>query len=160
MLAKIMRFLGMIVIGIIIIISILLILPFDKYVIQSGSMEPTLPVGSIIYVSNEKPENIKTGDIITFYANRESTVPTTHRVIEIDATKRQFITKGDANEKEDIIPVSWLFYIGKVAFHIPMIGFVLASLTTINGKIFLISGLLVGIVLIELAVLMEKKKNK
>ena len=160
MLAKIMRFIGLVIVGIIIIISVLLILPFDKYVIQSGSMEPALPVGSIIYVSNEKPENIKTGDIITFFANRNSDVPTTHRVIENDTVKRQFITKGDANEKEDITPISWLFYIGKVAFHVPMIGFVLASLTTVNGKIFLISGLMVGIVFIELAALMEKKKNK
>ena len=74
MLAKIMRFLGMIIIGIIIIISVLLVLPFEKYVIQSGSMEPTLPVGSIIYVSNEKPENInlKLNDQVRITDSNES----------------------------------------------------------------------------------------
>ncbi len=160
MLAKTLRAVGTVITGMILIISLLLILPWDKYVIQSGSMEPTLPVGSLIYVNHERPEDIEAGDIITFYANENSKVPTTHRVVSNDTTGQQFTTKGDANEKEDLFAVSYRLYQGKMMFHIPLIGFAMANLTTVNGKIFLISGLLVGIIFVEMASLLEKKKNK
>lgn len=157
MLAKILKALGMAIIGIIIVVSVLLVLPFQKYVIQSGSMEPALPVGSVVYVHYDSPENIKTGDIVTFYANENSAIPTTHRVVENDSVKHQFITKGDANEKEDITPISWELYIGKVTFYIPVIGFALSSLATLQGKIMLVAALMSGIVLLELAIVLDRK---
>ena len=82
------------------------ILGFQCYTVISGSMQPALPVGCAIYVKKEKPELVKKGDIITYTVGEEET-RVTHRVLETDMKKRQFVTKGDANKDEDAAPVKW-----------------------------------------------------
>jgi signal peptidase len=69
-------------------------------VIMTGSMEPTIPVGSIVTIKKVNPEYVKVGDIITFKAG-ESTVM--HRVIDkiVENGSYYFRTKGDANEVPD-----------------------------------------------------------
>ena len=53
----------------------LLVLPgifgYHMYHVLSGSMEPEMPVGSLIYVHEEKPEDIEEQDIIAFYSSLE-----------------------------------------------------------------------------------------
>ena len=39
---------------------------YEIYNVVSGSMEPTIPVGSIIYVKEIDPSDIYSGDIIAF----------------------------------------------------------------------------------------------
>jgi len=39
------------------------------YIVTSGSMEPELPVGSLIYVKSTDKEILEIGDSITFYIN-------------------------------------------------------------------------------------------
>lgn len=64
--------------------------------VQTGSMEPTLPVGSIIL--SKKVENsaeLKIGDVVTFYnATREKV---THRIVEVleENGVVSYRTKGD-----------------------------------------------------------------
>ena len=67
---------------------------FHTYCIQSGSMEPVLKTGSLIFTMH--PKNKKVGDIITF---QKWDVPVTHRVVDIQ--NGMYVTKGDANIKED-----------------------------------------------------------
>ena len=71
---------------------------FGRYsllVVESGSMEPTLTVGSVIV--SRKPEDaaaLKTGDIVTFRTGTGYVV--THRIIEvIDGNPVNYRTKGD-----------------------------------------------------------------
>jgi len=73
---------------------------YTPYVVLSGSMEPAIPTGALIYVRATDPYRVKEGDPITFHLNQGGPVAT-HRVIEIDATNRYFITKGDANNSPD-----------------------------------------------------------
>ena len=70
--------------------------------IVSGSMEPEIPVGSYILVKNCDPEEVREGDIISFYSRELSIYghPNTHRVVEPPiATENgiQYVTKGDSN---------------------------------------------------------------
>lgn len=95
-------------------------------IVKSGSMEPTIPTGSLVIV---KPmQNYGINDVITFGADTKTEIPTTHRIIgyESDAEGRSlYRTKGDANEDQDANPVQRGEVIGKVVFHLPYVGFVL-----------------------------------
>lgn len=102
------------------------------YNVISGSMEPTYSVGDLIYVKAVDPDSVKVGDPITFVAN-EQLVVATHRVVEIDATEREFITKGDANSTADANPVHFNNLIGVPVFSIPLLGYVSAYIQSPPG---------------------------
>lgn len=67
---------------------------YQLYKVQSGSMSPTLPIGSIIL--SKKPSDasaLKVGDIVTFSQNG---IIVTHRIIEIvNDNGIKYRTKGD-----------------------------------------------------------------
>ena len=50
MLARIIKILGILITALVIIMTVMIAVPMEKYVVESPSMEPELPVGSIIYV--------------------------------------------------------------------------------------------------------------
>ena len=47
----------------------------------------------------------------------------------------QFVTKGDANEKADVNPVSYEEFIGKLTLSIPYLGRLAQLFTSTSGKI-------------------------
>ena len=87
------------------------------YVVTSGSMEPTLKIGDIVYVKNVDANDVKVGDIINFY-KEEKEYTITHRCIDIveQGNKIFFITKGDANEKNDSFLVPEDALIGRIPY--------------------------------------------
>lgn len=89
---------------------------FRSFVVLTGSMEPVLPVGSMVY-TQPKP-SYTVGEMITFKDVESRTV--THRIIEVQGDK--FITKGDANNAPDKNPVPKDRVIGSVFFDVPYIG--------------------------------------
>lgn len=133
------------------------------YAVLSGSMEPTYQVGSLIYVKEVEPSEIRVGDPITFVMNKDLVVAT-HRVIGIDTENQQFLTKGDANESPDAGGVYFPNLIGKPLFSIPYLGFFSHWITNPPGMYIGIAG---GVILMILVLLpdaldkadkMEKKK--
>ena len=123
---------------------------YEGYVVVSGSMEPTIPTGSIIYSKQIDPALLETGDIIVFIDEARGTTPITHRVVTNDNSTKTITTKGDANAREDISPVAYDNVIGKVAAHIPKIGSAVAVFTTVLGKIAAALMLLEGWLLNEI----------
>jgi len=116
----------------------------QSYIVESGSMEPNLPVGSVIFVDTDvSAKQVEEGDIISFTQGR-GTIPTTHRVHEkrtatVDNTTTvSFITKGDNNEDPDPDPVYRDEIVGKYMFHIPFIGYVIAFAGTDLGWLVLV----------------------
>lgn len=106
----------------------------EAFAVMSGSMEPYYHVGSIVYVDKDiSPEEIQVGDPITF--RKADTAVATHRVIAIDKEARQFTTKGDANEVQDMAPVSFDNVIGKAGMSIPLLGYISLNITTKKGMI-------------------------
>ena len=95
------------------------LLGVEAYHVETGSMEPAIPVGSLVYVDPVSPETLEPGDIVAFRSN-ETVI--THRVVENHYFYSELITKGDANEKEDINPVRYDEVIGRVTVHFPVIG--------------------------------------
>ena len=81
----------------VVIIALVLILApmvvgYKPVVVLSGSMEPTYPVGSLIYYKAASFEDIKENDAITFRVDDDTLV--THRVIVKNEISQTFVTKG------------------------------------------------------------------
>ncbi|OUQ23020.1 signal peptidase I [Flavonifractor sp. An135] len=102
------------------------------FVVLSGSMEPTYPTGSLIYVKQVDPQDVEVGDPITFVLNEDLTVAT-HRVVEINEEEGWFRTKGDANDSPDGSPVLFENLIGVPQFCIPKLGYLTDYLTNPPG---------------------------
>jgi signal peptidase len=99
-------------------------------IVRGGSMEPAMPIGSIALTLPVTPDEVKVGDIIVFKPPRHPTimnpnVNVSHRVIEVQADgELYFITKGDASEDPDPVPIPAANVQGKVVFNIPYLGYV------------------------------------
>ena len=99
----------------------------NPYIATSGSMQPTIETGSLVYV-NTKDTTINPNDIIMFNIpslNENSHKTVTHRVIGTE--NGAYITKGDANEERDSNTVSQEQIVGKYAYHIPKLGYIYDS---------------------------------
>ena len=110
-----------------------LFLGFQAYIIVSGSMEPAIAQGSVVYARYVEPEEIREGDIIVFYGGRNGDAVTTHRVVENRAAEREFITRGDANADNDMLPRPYESLIGRVELSVPFLGKVLSVLSGRTG---------------------------
>ena len=75
---------------------------YEIYTVISGSMEPAIPTGSLVYVKYIQPEEIQTEDVIAFYGTDADGSIVTHRVVSNSAAMGNFITKGDANSDNDM----------------------------------------------------------
>lgn len=86
-------------------------------VMVEGQAPVEVDIGDMIVIKDF--DSYKIGDVITFL-NQGDTVPTTHRIIGV--TEDGYITKGDANNVKDTVPVKRECVIGKVIAHYPKLG--------------------------------------
>jgi signal peptidase I len=163
MIKKLYNKITIIILTLMILVSLALIGPsllgYKPFVVLSGSMEPSLQVGSMTYVKPSIPENISTGDIITYTMTGNSTKLITHRVVSIDNTKKQFITKGDANNAVDG-PVAFERLVGKAVFSIPYLGYAIAYIKTTQGIIVVGSILIIMVFITIIPELIKIKVKK
>jgi signal peptidase I len=109
---------------------------YDSFIVSSGSMEPEIRTGSVIYTVETEASQIKINDTITF---RTGNGFTTHKVIDLRSDEEvSFKTKGVANEEPDPGWVSEEQVVGKVVFTVPFIGYILDWAGTFYGMIFLV----------------------
>ena len=112
-------------------------------IVLSGSMEPALRAGGLVFVRNlEAPRTIEEGstgdptaaigkgEIITFRAPRSPQHQVSHRVIGVidDRDGRRFATRGDANAHPDPVLVPAENVVGTVAYHVPYLGYLVSWL--------------------------------
>ncbi len=110
---------------------------YKIFVVESGSMEPAIHTGSLIFV---KPEtNYKVGDIITRKTNN-SKITITHRIVKKEKQEGKIIfdTKGDANNAPDEANFSQDDIIGQEKVAIPWLGYPVNYAKTTQGLILLI----------------------
>lgn len=93
-----------------------IIFDFRSYIVLTGSMEPELPVGSMVYTQPKPSYGV--GDVITFTDKEDRTV--THRITAVKGDAYE--TRGDANTKEDADLVPKDKVVGSVFMHVPYIG--------------------------------------
>lgn len=100
------------------------ILGVTPMVVQSGSMsgnaEDHIEVGDLIFIKKTDTDSLQKGDIVSFM---DGNIVVTHRIIDITTEdgKRQFITKGDANNTEDP-PIGEEVVLGKYRARIAKLG--------------------------------------
>lgn len=136
--------------------------------VRSGSMEPTLPVHSLLFVEEVPAASVRVGDVITF--DPPGPVPrTTHRVTdrEMHNGTWYFRTKGDANTVEDdwrqaesggaATDALWLRGVAypdgtavRYRWHVPEIGRVaaLSAMENLRAALLAIPFVLVGLQLL------------
>lgn len=95
---------------------------YSFFHVVTGSMEPTIPKGSLIINKREEIEEIKVGDIICFRSQESYMLgqTITHRVVEKKKGKDGNIyleTRGDANYASDGYYVTSQNLIGEVVFY-------------------------------------------
>lgn len=94
--------------------------------VQSGSMSPTFPVGSLVVTAQVDPSDVAVGMPIVFEDPREPGRLVTHRVVAIaPGADLQFLTRGDANATNDPSPVPARLVRGRVLWHVTYLGAVL-----------------------------------
>ena len=91
---------------------------YSALTVKTGSMSGTIEIGDLIIIKDTGEYEI--GDIITFL-HEGDTVPTTHRIISMDENGL-FITRGDANNVQDALPVSKDIILGEVVKVLPEVG--------------------------------------
>ena len=129
-LKTIWNWLSGILVAIVVLLAVALVgvrlIGLKPYVVLSGSMEPTYPVGSLIYVKKADYKELKTGDPITYMLSENTVV--THRITEVlvdeeDPDTIRYFTKGDANDVADGSSVHYKNIIGVPVFSIPYLGY-------------------------------------
>lgn len=142
--------------GICIMLSVVLIcLPFTLprlwgwygYTVLTGSMEPQITAGSLVWVRPCSEAQIFAGDVIGYYSDDQSGTVILHRVLEKRELEGAFLTKGDAGAAPDPQPVRFDRLIGKAVIQIPFLGAFAISLSSDLGKAisFLLVWLALGI---------------
>lgn len=135
----------------------------NVFIVQSGSMEPELHVGALVYVSKADSDDLAVGDIITFNISEDTLA--THRIIEVvqENGSVAYRTKGDANEMEDSNLVAPQNVVGKVRFSIPELGYLVTYIQEPPGTYIafcVVAGLLVLTILPDILFEDTSKKKK
>jgi signal peptidase len=118
----------LVIVGALVLLLAPRLLGANLLVVLSQSMEPKIPMGSIV-VSQPvaAADEIEVGDVITFQAQGPDGDPAliTHRVVEVlgGGMEIRFRTQGDAVEDPDMTLVSPSNLVGRVWFNIPLVGY-------------------------------------
>ncbi len=119
------------------------VLGLQRFVITGGSMTGTIPKGSVVYSRLTPVGSLKVGDIITFTPPGFSTA-VTHRIVGVEQSqdgRTAFDTKGDFNQVPDPwnpVTLNEPFQ-ARYAFHLPLLGYVLALLGVRLVRVLLIA---------------------
>ena len=110
------------------------------FVVGGGSMEPTIPLGSVVVDTPVKAADLAVGDVVSIKVGAAQAV-FTHRITRL-VTRDGALwiqTKGDANNTEDpsIVPATTV--LGRVSVTIPGLGYVVQLMATMAGVAFLMS---------------------
>ncbi len=161
MLKKICNLLMTIIIVLLFVLAGILVGPklfgCNTYAVISGSMEPEIPVGSIVCSQKVEFADLKENDIISYQVSSDTIV--THRIVSIDNEKKQVITKGDANNVNDANPVPSSNIIGKVVFSLPLIGYISIYMQSMLGIVIICAIVFILILLNYLPDIFEKNED-
>lgn len=127
---------------------------YQTMTVLTGSMRPTLPVGSMVVTVPVSARSIEVGDVITYRIPVEDRRVVTHRVVEIVRGGDQPVvrTQGDANKDPD----TWVAElkggtVWKVRAGVPKVGYALEWLREPQNRKLLVLGvpLLVVVLLLR-----------
>lgn len=133
--------------------GLLFLAGYRPVVVYSGSMEPTLGVGSLALVERVPSKQVRVGDVLTFADPAQRGRLVTHRVVEVVERPEgglAYRTKGDANTHRDPWAIALPAEAGRLAFDVPYVGYALWYAKTREARttlVFLLAGLVLTLLL-------------
>ncbi|RZT66127.1 signal peptidase I [Leucobacter luti] len=117
----------------ILVFGVSLVFGLKPEIVVSGSMEPTIPTGSLLLVQETSAAEAEVGDIVTLERPRNGGL-VTHRItsIEQEYTDWKITMRGDANAADDPQPYVTRT-VGAVVATIPGAGYVAGMFRTPFG---------------------------
>jgi signal peptidase len=114
---------------------------YKALTVISGSMEPTLGVGSVVIDEQIAPLEARPGDVVTFHDPSRGGRLVTHRLVTARAEGNTafMVTKGDANTGVERWSVKADGRIGRVVTHIPKAGYVRDFFSTRYARLTLLA---------------------
>jgi len=117
--------------------------------VESASMSPNIRRGDAVVLRPAKPSALHVGDVVSYRSPADQGVIITHRIIEVESTWGQVVTKGDNATRNDK-PVAMSEIIGKVSARVSYLGFVLDFFRSPAGLIVFVYLPALTIVILEL----------
>lgn len=119
------------------------------YTIQTGSMRPDMPPGTLVVVRPVDPEEIQVGSVITYQLESGRPTVVTHRVVGQGFAgngETLFRTQGDANDTPDREQVRPVQVVGEKWYAVPYLGYVNAWLSGQQRQyaVYVVAALLLG----------------
>jgi signal peptidase len=112
--------------------AVLPALGHQMFIVRGASMEPAIPLGSVVLVHAVDPHNVQVGQVVTYRSAAGTVV--THRVTAItDDADLTFTTKGDASAAADPSPIPAAELVGDVESSVPMVGYLITAITSPLG---------------------------
>jgi len=107
--------------------GVLLLAGYKPAAVYSGSMVPSIPVCAVAFDRHVPSGSVRVGDVITFRDPYVAGRVVTHRIVKIVHTHDglAYRTKGDANPARDPWTIELPPTVGRVAFDVPYVGYVL-----------------------------------
>lgn len=129
---------------------------YHTYVVNGGSMEPSLEAGSVAVTHPTSPRALQIGDIVA-YRSSPGGPPVLHRIVEIryEDGEPRFITQGDQNRTPDAEPATLAGPGDRVVYSVPYAGYILSFAQSTPGQL-----LLIGVPLVLLAALFLRGAGK
>ena len=123
--------------------------PFATFAVLTPSMEPSIPMGSLVIVVPSDPADLHEGDVISFTSQQAPYQTLTHRIVSVRPTADgpAFRTRGDANETADPWEVQYSGLGGKVAWFLPAAGYAVVAATNPEGR-WILGGILAVLIVI------------
>lgn len=121
-------------------------------IVTGGSMEPSIHLGSAAILEVVPAGAVRAGDVLSFKTVGQTTF--SHRVTRVAYRPDGiwFETKGDANRTIDPVLIPASAMVGRIAFVLPAVGYLLSWMTIPFGALFIV---LLGLALLVLAWLLD-----
>jgi signal peptidase len=128
--------------------------------LESGSMEPRFPIGSLALVAPIDAAEVEPGMTIVFTDPQDPSRLIAHRAVkQLPGDPPAWQTKGDANVDVDSLPVHASMVRGRVAWSIPGLGSVVSAVRGGPAVVFLVGVPLTLLVATEAFDLRRKRRT-
>ena len=120
-------------------------------VLQTGSMAPAIPAGSMVIIESIEPTEVRVGDVVTVVLDGGGLL--THRVVGATTLDGHpaLTVRGDANARTATEVVSLDRLAGRAVRHVPALGYAIWWLSQPGGSIASIA--LIGLALVAIGAL-------
>jgi signal peptidase len=132
----------------------LIVLHYQPLVIVTGSMQKTIPVGSLVVDTSVDPASLEVGDVISFEKPLGAKGLDTHRIVAIEHGRGGglYRTKGDSNPIADpwVLRFDRSVSAHRVVFSVPYAGYGLLFTRSRAGRAMLVAAVCLLLLLVVL----------